>query len=173
MILSRSRRLGALGAVVLVVFACSDAVRVSGPHGARANGLFDDPPYLGLVSCHTMDADSVSQTVGPDGGTIHVGSHTLTIPPGALDSSVVITAVAPSDTVRRVTFQPEGLTFNQPAQLMMNSAGCDLLGSLAPKSIAYLDGSLNILEYLVSLDNLLNHKVTGTLHHFSDYAIAW
>jgi len=66
------------------------------------------PNPAGLLSCSVLAADSVTQVVGPDGGTITVGPHTFVIPAGALDDTVSITAVAPSDTVRRVSFQPEG-----------------------------------------------------------------
>jgi hypothetical protein len=32
---------------------------------------------------------------------------------------------------------------------------------------------MQILEYLLSLDNLWRKKVTGRLDHFSEYAVAW
>src|SRR5207247_1914187 len=73
-----------------------------------------------LLTCSPLAADSATQTIGADGGTIYVGPHTLTIPPGALADTVTITAVAPADTVNRVQFQPQGLTFNQPASLTMS-----------------------------------------------------
>jgi len=55
----------------------------------------------------------------------------------------------------------------------MSYANCDLLGSIAPKQIAYTTDALGILEYLLSADDLLAQRVTGELHHFSEYAIAW
>src|SRR3989449_9384653 len=54
-----------------------------------------------LLACSPLAADSATQTIGADGGTIYVGPHTLTIPPGALGDTVTITAVAPADTVNR------------------------------------------------------------------------
>ena len=55
----------------------------------------------------------------------------------------------------------------------MSYANCNLLGSLLPKRIAYTNNLLEILEYLISLDNIFLKKVTGKLDHFSGYAIAW
>jgi len=55
----------------------------------------------------------------------------------------------------------------------MSYANCNLLGTLLPKRIAYTDDALNILSYLLSLDNLFAKKVTGKVNHFSNYAIAW
>ncbi len=68
-------------------------------------------PPSGLLQCSPLAADSVTQTIGPAGGTIALSTDTLVIPAGALDSAVTITAVAPSDTVNRIQFQPQGLTF--------------------------------------------------------------
>jgi hypothetical protein len=95
-------------------------------------------PVWGLLSCTPLPADSVTQVIGPAGGTINVGPHTFTVPAGALDSAVAITAVAPSDVVNRVVFQPSGLWFQQAA-MTMSYANCGVLGSWLPKQIAYVD----------------------------------
>lgn len=55
----------------------------------------------------------------------------------------------------------------------MSYSNCSLLGKLLPKRIAYTDDHLNILYYLLSLDNLLSKNVTGKVNHFSDYVVAW
>lgn len=162
--------------LALAVLSCRDAA--APPPGPQAD-LFSDPvPVLspnpiGLLSCTPLAYDSVTQTIGPEGGTIQVSAHTFWVPPGALDTAVSITAVAPSDSVNRVRFQPEGLTFQQPAAVIMGYANCDLLGSTLPKRIAYTTDALQILEYLPSLDDLGSQTVRGWLRHFSDYAIAW
>jgi len=108
------------------------------------------------------------------GGTISAGPHTLVIPPGALSSPTAITMTAPTGLgVNAVKFQPEGLRFTAPAVLTMSYANCSLLGKILPKRIAYTDDNLNIISYLLSLDNLLSKYVTGKVNHFSDYVIAW
>ena len=55
----------------------------------------------------------------------------------------------------------------------MSYSNCSLLGKLLPKRIAYTTSSLNIVYYLLSLDNILSKRVTGQVNHFSNYAIAW
>jgi hypothetical protein len=65
------------------------------------------------------------------------------------------------------------LQFRTPAALTMSYANCSLLGNLLPKRIAYTTDNLQILSYLLSLDNLLSKDVTGTVNHFSAYVIAW
>jgi len=39
--------------------------------------------------------------------------------------------------------------------------------------IAYTSDSLQILEFLPSVQDTTSQKVTGQLKHFSDYAVAW
>jgi hypothetical protein len=163
-----TRRLAVLfGAVALVTLSCRE------PAAPPPQALLGLSLPTGLLKCAPLAYDSVTQTVGPDGGVIQVGVHSLSIPAGALDSAVTITAVAPTDTVRRVQFQPQGLVFNQPASLTMSYADCNLLGFILPKRIAYTDDLLVILEYLFSVDHFSTQTVTGRLQHFSDYALAW
>jgi len=127
-----------------------------------------------LLKCSNLPYASQTKTIGPLGGTISAGPHTLVIPPGALSSPTAITMTAPTGLgVNAVKFQPEGLRFLTPAALTMSYANCSLLGKLLPKRIAYTDDNLNIISYLLSLDNLLSKYVTGKVNHFSDYVIAW
>jgi len=127
-----------------------------------------------LLKCSSLPYASQTKTIGPLGGTISAGPHTLVIPPGALSSPTAITMTAPTGLgVNAVKFQPEGLRFTVPAALTMSYANCSLLGKLLPKRIAYTDDNLNIISYLLSLDNLLSKYVTGKVNHFSDYVIAW
>jgi len=127
----------------------------------------------GLLKCTPLPYARTTQVVGPAGGVIQVGPHTLLIPPGALLQNVTITAEAPSATVNSVRFTPQGLHFTVSAALTMSYSNCNLLGKILPKRIAYTDDNLNILSYLISLDNLFAKKVTGKLDHFSRYAVAW
>jgi hypothetical protein len=128
---------------------------------------------VGLLTFSPLPSDSVTQTIGPEGGILYVGAHALSVPAGALDSAVTITAVAPSDTVNLVGFEPEGLVFQKAASLIMSYANCDLLGSTLPKRIAHVDDELAILYYLISVDDPTTQTVTGRLEHFSEYALAW
>jgi hypothetical protein len=141
------------------------------PQGELLDGVLR---LLGLVKCTPLAADTESRTIGPWGGTINVGPHRLVVPAGALDRYVTITASIPANSnVNRVTLLPHGLEFERAAALTMSYQNCDGLGSLLPKRIAYVDNALDVLYYLLSIDNLWTNKVTGKIDHFSDYAIAW
>lgn len=126
-----------------------------------------------LLQCTPLAYDSVTVTVGPPGGEVRVSNHVLSIPAGALLEWVAITAVAPADTVNRVLFRPEGLVFRKTAQLTMSYANCVLSDYALPKQIAYTDGSLGIVAYVPSVDDVFAKKVVGLLSHFSEYALSW
>ena len=128
----------------------------------------------GLLKCSELPYDSETRTIGEAGGSISAGPHILVIPSGALGGPTQITMTASTSRgVNEVHFEPEGLTFDRSAALTMSYANCSLLGKLLPKRIAYTDERLNILYYLLSLDNIFAKRVTGKLGHFSDYVVAW
>ena len=160
---------------VVAVLSCGRSVSLAPDSGGGApnGGLLDGSPQVGLLRCSPLPYDSVTQTIGPEGGTLSVGPYSLSIPAGALPAAVTITAVAPSDTVNQVRFFPEGLTFASPASLTMSYANCDALSQLEPKQIAYTTNALAVLALLPSVDVLSQQQVTGQLQHFSTYAVAW
>jgi hypothetical protein len=162
---------------VVLVSACGDrsptaaAPELQAPNSSLIGGLLS---ATGLLKCSDLPYASATQTIGSAGGTLRVGPHTLTVPAGALASPVAITGqIVTGRGVNAVHFAPDGLRFARSASLTMSYANCSLLGVLAPKRIAYVNGGLNILSYLLSIDNLLARKVTGRVDHFSDYAVAW
>lgn len=126
----------------------------------------------GLLKCRPMAAASATATIGPSGGDIKVGRHVLSIPGGALKGRTTITAVAPSDTVNRIQFQPEGLTFQKPVLLVMSYANC-AVDRPSPREIVYVDDDLRIVGHQPSRDDPAGKRVGGLLSHFSQYAVAW
>jgi hypothetical protein len=127
----------------------------------------------GLLSCPVTTGESAVATIGPEGGTLTVGAHVLRIPAGALTSAVTISAAVPAGNVVSIVLQPEGLQFQTPAQLTLSYAECGVLHAALPKRIAYTTDELVILSFISSWDNLLARRVTGSLDHFSTYAVAW
>jgi len=172
----KARRLIAPVLLLLAALACSERTPTTAPvapapDASLIGGLLG---ATGLLKCSDLPYASSTQTIGPLGGTISAGPHTLVIPPGALSAPTMITMAAPSGLgVNAVKFAPEGLRFNSPATLTMSYSNCSLLGKLLPKRIAYTDDNLNILTYLLSLDNLFSKRVIGKVNHFSDYVVAW
>jgi hypothetical protein len=135
--------------------------------GGLVNGLKN----LHLLSCAPQPYVSVTRVVGPAGGTIVVGTHTLAIPAGALNRNYTIRAEQVTHRVNSVRFSPEGLQFARPAKLTLSYANCSPL--LLLKRVVYTDELLRILELIPSLDNLKTKTVTGDIRHFSRYAVAW
>lgn len=170
------------GAAALFSLSCGDQTPVGVPPqqdllgtltGTVTETLSKTVESLTLLRCDPLPSATTSKWMGPDGGTVNVGPHRLSIPEGALGEWVKITATAPSDTVNHVHFEPEGLVFKKYASLTMSYANCDVLSSLLPKQIVYTTDDLVILEVLKSLDLPLDQTVTGRLKHFSEYAMAW
>ncbi|HET7791157.1 MAG TPA: hypothetical protein VFK78_10205 [Gemmatimonadales bacterium] len=171
---SRLVLVGALVCSLGLSLSCGDSPTAvtPKPQGDLIGSLLQ---ATGLLKCSPLPYDSTSATINGSGGWISVGPHTLYIPPGALSQPTTITAVlsGAGQKVNGVQFRPEGLEFNKTAYLTMSYANCNLLGSLAPKHIAYTTDAFQILYYVLSLDNLFARKVTGQVHHFSQYAVAW
>jgi hypothetical protein len=140
-------------------------------------GILGKTPIVSpLLSCRPQPYAADTLVVGPHGGTLHIGPHTLVIPKGALDQAVRIIGEAPSDKVVSVRFQPEGLRFNRwhPARLTLDYSSCGLIRNILPKQIVYTDDELNILSVLTgSVDNLLTDQVSAPIKHFSRYALAY
>jgi hypothetical protein len=124
-----------------------------------------------LLVCSSQPYAVTKKTIGPDGGTIAVGSHTLVIPRGALQSKTTITAEQMSGRTNSLRFSPEGLRFQKPAGLTMSYKNC--LVVLLSKRIVYTDEKLKILEVLQSLDLFSKRTVTAPIDHFSRYAVAF
>jgi hypothetical protein len=160
------------GAVTLLILACGEpppsGVSVDHRPEAQLSGVIGT-----LLACRPMPADSTTQVLGPEGGSIAVGPHRLWVPAGALGAPVAITAVAPSDTVNRVVFAPDGLTFQRSARLTMSYANCGAASWLIPKRIAYTTDALEIIAILRSFDHPLAQRVSAGVDHFSTYAVAW
>src|SRR2546425_598985 len=164
--------------VALVVYGCTERALISAPESApptpQASLIGDLLGATGLLQCSELPYASATQTIGSAGGTIRVGPHTLTVPAGALFSPVAIMGeLVTGHGVNAVRFQPEGLRFQRSAYLTLSYANCNLLGRLLPKRVAQVSDGLDILSYLLSIDNLLGKAVTGRVDHFSNYAVAW
>lgn len=135
-------------------------------------GVVDALKNLHLLSCSTQPYAVTTQVVGTQGGVIEVGTHRLVIPAGALSRSVTIKAEQVPGNVNSVRFSPEGLQFSKPATVTLSYRNCSLLLGVL-KRVAYTDERLKILELIPSLDLLNLRAVTGTVKHFSRYAVAW
>ena len=170
----RLLRLLAAGLVLATgLTSCSSLEAPTAPPAAATSPDLRLPILSGLLACNPQPYARTVQVVGPGGGTIQVGGHSLVIPPGALLLPVTITAEAPSDAVASVRFQPEGLRFQRSATLTLDYSNCPAGRLQILKHVAYTTDGLDILSLLLSRDNLLAMRVSADLQHFSRYAVAW
>jgi hypothetical protein len=140
--------------------------------GSTLGGVVTAVSNLHLLSCSTQPYAVTTKVVGPEGGVVAVGTHRLLIPAGALSRSVTIKAEQVPGNVNSVRFSPEGLQFSRPASVELSYRNCSLLLGVL-KRVAYTDERLKILELIPSLDLFDLRTVTGTVKHFSRYAVAW
>jgi hypothetical protein len=156
---------GVLAATLIA--ACSDeATAPSRPALAVAGTR---PPTI--TRC-TQPYAATSGWIGPQGGRLKAGGHTLYVPVGALSAPTFITMETPSGNISHVVFGPEGLTFNSnyPAHLVMSYQNC-LVAPDATQQVAYTSASLSILETQPSVSDPATLTVDAKLTHFSDYVI--
>ena len=164
----------ALGAVLAVMVACSAADDSAGPtppSELQVGGALLSLGDLHLLACSAQPYAVRTQTVGTAGGTIVIGTHRLVIPAGALAKPVQIKAEQLTGKVNSVRFSPEGLKFAKSATLSLSYGNCSPL--LLLKRVVYTNELLGILELLPSIDDLRTRTVSGSIRHFSRYAVAW
>ena len=124
-----------------------------------------------LLTCSPQQYAITTQTIGPSGGVISVGRHSLVIPRDALPRKVTITAEQIRGSTNSVRFSPEGLHFERHAALTMSYENCALV--LLQKKIVFTSEKLKVLEVLRSLDLFRGKTVTAPIDHFSRYAVAY
>jgi len=179
--------------LMLLAAACSDPSPSGVDLGPLAPLAARVRATSNLVACGKLPYDSVSKVIGPAGGWFVVGANVLWVDSLALSAPVKITAVAPSDTVRRVRLHPDGLVFKTGthglgAVVATNLDQCKLRHNELPR-IANVTDALAIVEYLESPSAVVDSLVVmrfrmdsggwtpywafGALKHFSNYAVAW
>jgi hypothetical protein len=129
------------------------------------------PDKSTLLLCQVQEYAVTTAVIGPAGGQINVGNHSLTIPANALLQDVTITAEQVDGSVSSVRLSPEGLQFALPAELFLSYNNCANVQRL--KRVVYTDETLNILELTPSLDIISSSRVRGLINHFSRYAVAY
>lgn len=124
-----------------------------------------------LLPCNVPTDQWNTASIGPRGGRLDIGLHTLVIPSGALRSQVQITAHAVRGNHVRVEFSPSGLQFAQPATLTLNYGACTPKGK--PVQVVYLKSDTLVTETEPSKDYPQYKRVEAAIRHFSSYAVAY
>lgn len=94
----------------------------------------EDPvgPNATLLQCNVTEPLATSATIGPEGGALFIGAHSLVLPPGAVQGQVAFTATVVPDQYLKVRIQANGeesWRFNLPAVLSLNFGSCEVSGS--------------------------------------------
>lgn len=124
-----------------------------------------------LLACEEQPYAKTTKVIGPEGGTIVVGSHKLVIPKDALNRKVEITAEQVEGSANSVRFAPEGLQFARSVDVTLSYANCAQLP--LKKRVVYTSELLKVLQLLPSKDAPNSRTVTGKIDHFSRYAVAY
>lgn len=124
-----------------------------------------------LLPCNVTTDQWNTANIGPEGGRLNVGPHSLVIPRGALHSRTQITAHAVRGKHVLVEFSPSGLQFSQPASLTLSYSACKVSGK--PVEVVYLKSDTTVTEKEPSQDYPKSKWVVGTIKHFSSYAVAY
>jgi hypothetical protein len=158
-----------IGAILIV--GCADEFTAPSEPSFAEIRQESTPPIF--TPCRAQAETTAAAWIGPKGGILKAGKHTLKVPPGALSTPVWITMVAPSSSINRIVFSPSGLTFNSayPAYLVMSYANC----AVAPGSeqqIVHINDRYQVIETAPSQTDPATLTVHGKLLHFSDYALS-
>lgn len=124
-----------------------------------------------LLVCDALAYAADVEVVGPAGGELQIGPHTLSIPKGALAEPVEIKGEVDGSGLVAVQLSPHGLKFAKSPTLRLSYGHCAAPVSTG-KSLVYVDDALNILEFPTSHDAKSSEEVVGLINHFSRYAVA-
>jgi hypothetical protein len=142
------------------------------PSASLIGMLTGDLADLRLLDCDALPFKSDEQVIGPEGGTLRFGPHSLSIPPGALSRPTLISGRTSDRNRVEIKFGPEGLRFRIPATLTLRYGHCGVLpaGSLR---VVYVGDNDQILELPQSKDDKSARTVEALIEHFSDYVVAY
>jgi hypothetical protein len=115
--------------------------------------------------------------IGPLGGIISLGLHTLIVPPGAVDEEITFTLKNASPVALALDCGPSPFHFNVPLTLIMSFRGTQYqsVGSIVDATVNDLriyymtpDGDLEPQRCVV---DPLTNTVTAEIDHFSRYIL--
>jgi hypothetical protein len=158
---------------------CADPVQVDAATGAIVAEPPDGAPDVAVIeptSAPATQVGAIALTIGPEGGTLGLSGVTVTIPPGALDRSIVlsitpIAAPVPGIIGQAYEIGPTGTTFKTPISIVFAYAGAELQGR--PPSAFSVSTVVNHAWQAVSSPLIDSYVETigGTTTHLSPYAL--
>ncbi|GJG88243.1 hypothetical protein tb265_34240 [Gemmatimonadetes bacterium T265] len=125
------------------------------------------------LTCGVAGGWTVTQPVGPNGGTLWFGASSLTIPRGALSTTVMISATVTLGQGAKVDFAPHGLHFAKAVTITVNYNGCSMPANAPGMNVYYLNDSGGIAQSMPSANDPNQRIVTSLTDHFSGYMMSW
>lgn len=135
-----------------------------------AHGFATSPPPLFSCAGGNGPAAIGAQWIGPAGGTVAFGPHSLIVPEGALKFPTWISAAALHGDTLAVTFGPSGLQFKKPATLVLSYKQCAAQPADALSIVLVNNKMTELIQMVPSNDKTQNQTVEGQIQHFSVYA---
>lgn len=147
------------------------ALPVAGALGKVGAPPLPPPPPPPLFSCKGgKEYVSGAKVIGPAGGTVVFGPHSLIVPAGALSTPTPITAATLHGDTLAVTFGPSGLQFKQPATLVLSYQHCTVKPTDTLSIVLVNNQMTEMIQMVPSRDKKLKQAVEGLIQHFSVYA---
>jgi hypothetical protein len=139
---------------------------------ACSNGGIGPREYT-LLECSPVNGASASAAIGPEGGTVTVGGHSLTLPANAVSSRVTFRMVERQDKYVGVEVEPHGTQFNRDATLTLGYGRCgNPNGSRNFQILEVRSGTTQVLRALpVTVDSAKRTVSTTRLNHLSGYLV--
>ena len=131
-----------------------------------------------FLRCEPLPRKVAHKVIGPQGGEIKVGPHSLEIPAGALSQPVEITADSRGGPIVDVAFEPHGLQFAVPVTLTLSYEHC--IFPVDPQlQVGYYEhlgnsqgnGTMQVIELPPFLQDEDYDEVKALTDHFSGYAL--
>lgn len=114
---------------------------------------------------------AASASVGPEGGTVSSGGWTLTVPPGALETTTEITLTPFADGTG-VSLKPHGLTFDRPATLEGGEGTLALRTSPLSTLPLYEGTGATVLWHFSDVEETSSDDATTDFAAWADAALA-
>jgi hypothetical protein len=130
-----------------------------------------------LLVCPTSETHYKTAFIGPWGGSISLGGHSLRVPFGALQFPVLITLIEPASPYMEISVHVWGFDFFEfllPVRLSISYERCDpsVIGP-EPVQAWYIDEvTKELLENMNGVDDREAQLVRFRTGHLSGYALA-
>lgn len=124
-----------------------------------------------ILRCQPQPYAADAEVIGPSGGVLHIGPHSLVVPKGALDREVLLVGSAPTSSRVEVKFGPHGLQFETSSLLVLSYEHCMRPDNFTYR-IVYVENG-RVQEFPPSKDDKALKKVAAKIDHFSGYMIAY